>query len=45
MTTAEYAVGTVAATAFAVILYKIVTGSQVTTLLTNIVKRALSVLS
>ena len=45
MTTAEYAVGTVAATAFAVILYKIVTGSQVTSLLTSIVKRALSVLS
>lgn len=45
MTTAEYAVGTVAATAFAVILYKIVTGGQVTTLLTSIVKRALSVLS
>jgi hypothetical protein len=45
MTTAEYAVGTVAATAFAVILYKIVTGGQVTTLLTGIVKRALSVLS
>lgn len=45
MATAEYAVGTVAATAFAVILYKIVTGGQVTTLLTGIVKRALSVLS
>lgn len=45
MTTAEYAVGTVAAAAFAVVLYKIVSGSQVSSLLTSIVKRALTSLS
>lgn len=44
MTTAEYAVGTVAAAAFAVVLYKIISGSQVSTLLTSIVKRALTAL-
>ena len=45
MTTAEYAVGTVAAAAFAVVLYKIVTGSQVATMLVSIIKRALTSLS
>lgn len=44
MTTAEYAVGTVAAAAFAVVLYKIVTGSQVSSLVTSIVRRALTAL-
>jgi len=42
MTTAEYAVGIIAAVAFAGILYKVVTSSTVTAALTAIVKRALS---
>lgn len=42
MTTAEYAVGLIAAVAFAGILYKVVTSSAVMTALTGIVKRALS---
>lgn len=42
MTTAEYAVGTVAACAFGGILYKVVTSSEVISLLTGIVRRALS---
>ena len=45
MATAEYAVGTVAAAAFAVVLYKIVTGGQVSSLLTSIVKQALTSLT
>jgi len=42
MTTAEYAVGLIAAVAFARILYKVVTSGTVLTALTTIVKRALS---
>jgi Flp pilus assembly pilin Flp len=42
MTTAEYAVGLIAAVAFAGILYKVVTSGTVMTALTAIVKRALS---
>jgi Flp pilus assembly pilin Flp len=42
MTTAEYAVGLIAAVAFAGILYKVVTSGTVVTALTTIVKRALS---
>jgi Flp pilus assembly pilin Flp len=42
MTTAEYAVGLIAAVAFAGILYKVVTSGTVQTALTTIVKRALS---
>jgi Protein of unknown function (DUF4244) len=45
MATAEYAVGTVAAAAFAVVLYKIVTGGQVSSLVTAIVRRALTSLA
>jgi len=45
MATAEYAVGTVAAAAFAVLLYKIVTGGQVSSLVTAIVRRALTSLA
>jgi hypothetical protein len=41
MTTAEYAVGTVAACAFAALLYKVVTSSAVTGVLTELVDRAL----
>ena len=42
MTTAEYAVGLIAAVAFAGILYKVVTSGTVVAALTAIVKRALS---
>ena len=45
MATAEYAVGTVAAAAFAVVLYKIVTGGEVASLVTAIVRRALTSLT
>lgn len=41
MTTAEYAVGTVAAAGFAAGLFKIVTSSQVKGLLLQIVEKAL----
>lgn len=43
MSTAEYAVGTIAAVAFAVVLYKVVNSSAVMSALTNIIKSALSV--
>jgi hypothetical protein len=41
MVTSEYALGIVAAAAFAVVLYKVVTSGQVTAELQAIVKRAL----
>jgi hypothetical protein len=41
MSTAEYAVGTVAAVAFAVVLYKIVRSDAVSSALASIVKSAL----
>ena len=41
MSTAEYAVGTVAAVAFAVVLYKIVRSDAVSSALTSIVNKAL----
>jgi hypothetical protein len=41
MTTAEYAVGTVAAVAFAVVLYKIVRSPAVSSALSSIVTSAL----
>ena len=40
MTTAEYAVGTVAACGFSGILYKVITSPQVLELLTSVVGRA-----
>jgi hypothetical protein len=43
MSTAEYAVGTVAAVAFAAVLYKIITSSAVRSALSGIVQHALSV--
>jgi len=43
MSTAEYAVGTIAAVAFAVVLYGVVTGSPVVSGLSNLVQRALTV--
>lgn len=44
MTTAEYAVGTVAAVAFAVVLYKIVRSDSVSSALSSIVRSALHAL-
>jgi hypothetical protein len=41
MSTAEYAVGTVAAVAFAVVLYKVVRSDAVSSALTSIVNSAL----
>jgi len=41
MNTAEYAVGTLAAVAFAGLLYKVLTSSTVQSLLTGIIQRAL----
>lgn len=43
MSTAEYAVGTVAAVAFAAVLYKVVTSSQVMSALSRIINSALSI--
>jgi Flp pilus assembly pilin Flp len=43
MTTAEYAVGTVAAVAFGAVLYKVVTSSAVSAALTKIITKALNV--
>jgi hypothetical protein len=44
MTTAEYAVGTVAACGFGGILYKLLTSDTVVELLTNVVRRAFDIL-
>jgi hypothetical protein len=41
MSTAEYAIGTVAAAAFAALLYTVITGGSVTTALTSLIQRAL----
>lgn len=41
MSTAEYAIGTIAACAFAALLYKVVTSTQILNLLTGLVSRAL----
>jgi hypothetical protein len=43
MSTAEYAIGTIAAAAFAAVLYAVVTGDSVVSGLTSLVQRALSV--
>lgn len=45
MTTAEYAVGTVAACGFGAVLFKIVTSDAVAELMTGLLRHALSVLS
>jgi hypothetical protein len=45
MSTAEYAVGTVAACAFAAVLYRVVTGDSIVSGLTDLVDRALATLS
>lgn len=43
MSTAEYAIGTIAACAFAALLYKVITSTQILQLLTGLVTRALQV--
>jgi hypothetical protein len=45
MSTAEYAVGTVAACAFAAVLYRVVTGGSIVTALGRLVESALATLS
>jgi hypothetical protein len=45
MSTAEYAVGTVAACAFAAVLYQVVTGDSIVSALDALVDRALTTLS
>ena len=45
MSTAEYAVGTVAACAFAAVLYRVVTGGSIVTGLTNLIETALATLA
>jgi hypothetical protein len=45
MSTAEYAVGTVAACAFAAVLYRVVTGDSIVTALDALVDRALNTLA
>jgi hypothetical protein len=45
MSTAEYAVGTVAACAFAAVLYRVVTGGSVVSALGDLVQSALATLS
>ena len=42
MSTVEYAIGTVAAAAFAAVLYAVVSGDSIVSALTGIVQRALS---
>jgi hypothetical protein len=43
MSTVEYAIGTVAAAAFAAVLYAVVSGDSIVTALTQLVQRALTV--
>lgn len=43
MSTVEYAIGTIAAAAFAVVLYSVVTGGSVVGALTGVIERAISV--
>ena len=45
MSTAEYAVGTVAACAFAAVLYRVVTGGSIVKALGDLVESALATLS
>jgi hypothetical protein len=42
MSTAEYAIGTIAAAAFAAVLYAVVSGDSIVTALTSLVQRALT---
>lgn len=42
MSTAEYAIGTIAAAAFGAVLYSVVTGDSIVSALTDIIDKALS---
>lgn len=42
MSTVEYAIGTIAAAAFAAILYTVISGDSIVTALTSLIQRALS---
>ncbi|WP_370181422.1 DUF4244 domain-containing protein [Rhodococcus wratislaviensis] len=42
MSTAEYAIGTIAAAAFGAVLYSVVTGDSIVAALTNIIDKALN---
>lgn len=42
MSTVEYAIGTIAAAAFAAILYMVISGDSIVTALTSLIQRALS---
>lgn len=42
MSTAEYAIGTIAAAAFGAVLYTVVTGDNIVSALTGIIDRALN---
>jgi hypothetical protein len=42
MSTVEYAIGTIAAAAFAAVLYAVVSGESIVTALTELVQRALT---
>lgn len=42
MSTAEYAIGTIAAAAFGAVLYTVVTGDSIVSALTNIIDKALN---
>ncbi|QNG21082.1 DUF4244 domain-containing protein [Rhodococcus triatomae] len=42
MSTAEYAIGTIAAAAFGAVLYAVVTGNNIVSALTDIIDRALN---
>ena len=42
MSTAEYAIGTIAAAAFGAVLYSVVTGDSIVTALTNLIDKALN---
>jgi hypothetical protein len=42
MSTVEYAIGTIAAAAFAAVLYAVVSGDSIVTALTTLVQRALT---
>jgi len=42
MSTVEYAIGTIAAAAFAAVLYAVISGDTIVTALTDLVQRALT---
>lgn len=42
MSTVEYAIGTIAAAAFAAVLYAVVSGDSIVTALTSLIQRALT---